>query len=282
MRKRNQYTTPLILYRVRKSLKFALLIALLMIYLIPIYGMFSLAFKPRAEIYSGLFELTRITLENFEEAYRYGAYSAITNSIIVTVGGVSIALILAVLASYAFSRFAIKGKNILMFYILSTRMMPPITLIIPIFIMFFNIGLKGTYLGLILVYAMMSIPLSIWMIKSFIDDIPKDIDQAALVDGHSTMFILFKIIIPMVIPGIAASAAFAAIMLWNEFLFALLLSGVDTKPTSVLLSSIRGERGFNWGRVAAIEVVYILPIIVLVFWLQKYMLRGLTFGTVRR
>lgn len=282
MKRSNKYTRSLIAYWVRRYLKFALLIALLILYLIPIYGMFSLAFKPRAEIYSGLFSITQITLENFEEAYRYGAYSAIVNSVIITIGGVSIALILAVLASYAFSRFTIRGKNILMFYILSTRMMPPITLVIPIFIMFFNTGLKGTYLGLILIYATMSLPLSIWMMKSFIDDIPVDIDQAALIDGHSTTYVLFKIIIPMIIPGIAASAAFAAIMLWNEFLFALLLSGIDTKPTSVLLSSIRGERGFNWGRVAAIEVIYILPIIILVFWLQKYMLRGLTFGTVRR
>jgi len=169
-----------------------------------------------------------------------------------------------------------------MFYILSTRMMPPITLIIPIFIMYYTLGLKGTYVGLILVYGMMALPLSVWMTKSFIDDIPKDIDDAAVLDGHSTMYVLFKIVLPMVVPGIAASAAFAAITIWNEFLFALLLSGIDTKPTSVLLSIIRGERGLNWGRVAAIEVIYILPIIILVFWLQKHMLRGLTFGTVRR
>ncbi|MEM4537432.1 MAG: ATP-binding cassette domain-containing protein [Thermosphaera sp.] len=129
-----------------------------------------------------------------------------------------------------------------MFYILSTRMMPPITLIIPIFIMYYTLGLKGTYVGLILVYGMMALPLSVWMTKSFIDDIPKDIDDAAVLDGHSTMYILFKIVLPMVVPGIAASAAFAAITIWNEFLFALLLSGIDTKPTSVLLSNIGGKR----------------------------------------
>ncbi|MEM2021909.1 MAG: carbohydrate ABC transporter permease [Zestosphaera sp.] len=258
------------------------MIAILVTYLIPIYGMFSLAFKSRSEIYSSFLIVVQPTLENFEEAYRYGAYSAIVNSLVVTAGGVAIALALAVIASYAFSRHPVKGRNLLMFYILSTRMMPPITLIIPIFIMFYNVGFKGTYTGLILVYATMALPLSVWMIKSFIDDIPKDVDQAALIDGHSTAYILLKIVLPMVAPGVAASAAFAAITVWNEFLFALLLSGIDTKPTSVLLSSIRGERGFNWGRVAAIEVIYILPIIVLVFWLQRYMLRGLTFGTVRR
>jgi len=269
-------------FKLRKYLKLGVLIAIVLVYLLPIYGMFNLAFRPRAEMFSGFFVLTQPTLENFVEAYEYGAYSAIVNSVIITVGGVGLALTLSVLASYAFSRFNVKGKNLLMFYILSTRMMPPITLIIPIFIMYYTIGLKGTYLGLILVYGMMALPLSVWMTKSFIDDVPKDIDEAAIIDGHSTMYILFKIVLPMVAPGVAASAAFAAITIWNEFLFALLLSGIDTKPTSVLLSSIRGERGFNWGRVAAIEVIYIIPIIILVFWLQKHMLRGLTFGTVRR
>jgi multiple sugar transport system permease protein len=269
-------------FKLRKYLKLGVLIAIVLVYLLPIYGMFNLAFRPRAEMFSGFFVLIQPTLENFVEAYEYGAYSAIVNSVIITVGGVGLALTLSVLASYAFSRFNVKGKNLLMFYILSTRMMPPITLIIPIFIMYYTIGLKGTYLGLILVYGMMALPLSVWMTKSFIDDVPKDIDEAAIIDGHSTMYILFKIVLPMVAPGIAASAAFAAITIWNEFLFALLLSGIDTKPTSVLLSSIRGERGFNWGRVAAIEVIYIIPIIILVFWLQKHMLRGLTFGTVRR
>ncbi|MGB9827708.1 carbohydrate ABC transporter permease [Thermosphaera chiliense] len=269
-------------YKIRKYLKLGILITIVVIYLLPIYGMFNLAFRPRAEMFTGFFVITQPTLENFVEAYEYGAYSAIVNSAIITAGGVGLALALAVLASYAFSRFKVKGKNLLMFYILSTRMMPPITLIIPIFIMYYTVGLKGTYLGLILVYGMMALPLSVWMTKSFIDDVPKDIDEAAMIDGHSTMYILFKIVLPMVIPGIAASAAFAAITIWNEFLFALLLSGIDTKPTSVLLSSIRGERGFNWGRVAAIEVIYIIPIIILVFWLQKHMLRGLTFGTVRR
>uniref|UniRef100_A0A7C2BLB2 Carbohydrate ABC transporter permease n=1 Tax=Thermosphaera aggregans TaxID=54254 RepID=A0A7C2BLB2_9CREN len=269
-------------FKLRKYLKLGILVAIVVVYLLPIYGMFNLAFRPRAEMFGGFFVLTQPTLENFVEAYEYGAYSAIVNSVIITVGGVGLALALAVLASYAFSRFKVKGKNLLMFYILSTRMMPPITLIIPIFIMYYTIGLKGTYLGLILVYGMMALPLSVWMTKSFIDDVPKDIDEAAMIDGHSTIYILFKIVLPMVAPGIAASAAFAAITIWNEFLFALLLSGIDTKPTSVLLSSIRGERGFNWGRVAAIEVIYIIPIIILVFWLQKHMLRGLTFGTVRR
>ena len=272
----------ILLYKIKRTLRTVLLILIVIIYLSPLYWIFTTAFKSRAEMFSNIFTISKFTLENFEEASRYGAFEAIKNSIIVTVGGVILALILSVFAAYAFSRFPVKGKNILMFYILSTRMMPPITLVIPIFIMFQKIGLKGTYAGLILMYATISLPFSIWMIKSFIDDIPRDVDQAALLDGHSLSYILFKIIIPMVMPGIIASMVFAAITIWNEFVFALLLSSLDTRPTSVLLSSIRGERGFNWGRIAAIEVVYILPIIIFVFLVQKHLLRGLTFGTVRR
>lgn len=278
----SKYRKNLYIYKTKKGLKFALLLTLLVLYLLPIYAMFTLAFRPRSEMYSGLFSFSQFTLENFEEAYRYGAFQAIINSVIITIGGVTLALILAVLAAYAFSRYPVKGKNLLMFYILSTRMMPPIALVIPIYVMYYSIGLKGTYMGLILAYSMMALPLTLWMSKSFIDDLPIDIDQAAVLDGYSTMHILFKIVLPMVAPGIAASAAFAAITIWNEFLFAMLLSGIETKPTSVLLGAVRGERGFNWGRVAAIEVIYIIPVVILVFWLQKYMLRGLTFGTVRR
>ena len=272
----------LLLYKLKKYLKVAVLVLLILAYLSPLYWIFTTAFKTRAEMFSNPFYLTQVTLENFEEAARYGAFDAIKNSVIITVGGVGLALLLSVFAAYAFSRYAIRGKNILMFYILSTRMMPPIALVIPIFVMFQKLGLKGTYTGLILMYATVSLPFSIWMIKSFIDDIPKDIDQAAILDGHSLTYVLFKIVIPMVLPGIVASMVFSAITIWNEFVFALLLSSIDTRPTSVLLSSIRGERGFNWGRIAAIEVVYILPIIIFVFLVQKHLLRGLTFGTVRR
>lgn len=277
-----RYRKNLLMYKVKQKLKFTLLVVLLVLYLLPIYIMFTLAFKPRSEMYSSLFSFSQLTLENFDEAYRYGAFQAILNSIIVTLGGVSLALMLAVLSAYAFSRYSMRGKNLLMFYILSTRMMPPITLVIPIYVMYYTLGLKGTYIGLILAYGMMALPLTLWMSKSFIDDLPVDIDQAAMLDGYSTIHILFKIVLPMVAPGIAASAAFAAITIWNEFLFAMLLSGIETKPTSVLLGAVRGERGFNWGRIAAIEIIYIIPVIILVFWLQKYMLRGLTFGTVRR
>ncbi|MEM0001567.1 MAG: carbohydrate ABC transporter permease [Desulfurococcaceae archaeon] len=276
------YRRKLYLYRLKRRLKYITLIIFLLLYLMPVYAMFTLAFRPRSEMYSSLFSFYQVTLENFDEAYRYGAFQAIFNSVIITVGGVTLALILAVMAAYAFSRYPMKGKNLLMFYILSTRMMPPIVLVIPIYVMYYMLGLKGTYMGLILAYGMMALPLTLWMSKSFIDDLPIDIDQAAILDGYSTTHILFKIVLPMVAPGIAASAAFAAITIWNEFLFAMLLSGIETKPTSVLLGAVRGERGFNWGRIAAIEIVYIIPIIILVFWLQKYMLRGLTFGTVRR
>ncbi len=272
----------LLLYKIKKYLRVIILVILILAYLSPLYWIFTTAFKTRSEMFANPFYLTQVTLENFEEAARYGAFDAITNSVIITVGGVGLALVLSVFAAYAFSRYALRGKNILMFYILSTRMMPPIALVIPIFMMFQKFGLKGTYAGLILMYATISLPFSIWMIKSFIDDIPKDIDQAAILDGHSLTYVLFKIVIPMVLPGIVASIVFSAITIWNEFVFALLLSGINTRPTSVLLSSIRGERGFNWGRIAAIEVVYILPIIIFVFLVQKHLLRGLTFGTVRR
>ncbi|MEM0378414.1 MAG: carbohydrate ABC transporter permease, partial [Thermosphaera sp.] len=138
------YRRDTLIYRLKRFLKMSVLIAIIAVYIMPIYGMFNLAFRSRAEMFANFFLITQPTLENFVEAYQYGAYSAIVNSIVITAGGVGLALGLSILAAYAFSRFNIKGKNLLMFYILSTRMMPPITLIIPIFIMYYTLGLKGT------------------------------------------------------------------------------------------------------------------------------------------
>ena len=265
-----------------RVVRYAMIIITLIIYLFPIYWIFVTAFKRRIDIFAlpprWIFTPT---LDNLYEVINSGMIYSILNSAIITGISVIISIILSTLAAYGFSRYDFKGKDLWLFYIISTRMMPPIVVVIPIYIMFSILHLKGTYIGLITMYTVMNIAFGTWIMKGFVDEVPKDIDEAAEIDGYPKWKFLLKVLLPIIRPGLTATIILMIIFVWNEFLFALLLSSTNTRPASVALASIRGERGFNWGRVAMLETIYILPVIILVFLVQKHLLRAMTFGTVR-
>ena len=182
------------------------------------------------------------------------------NSIFIAGASVAVALILGTIAAYGFSRWPLKGNETYLFIILTTRMLPPIIVIIPIFIMFRVSGLSGSYIGIILLYAAFNLPFTIWMMKSFFDEIPREVEDAARMDGSSEMKIFFRICIPQVKAGIAATAVFGLILTWNEFLFALLLTGRDTRTVPVAMAqTIGGDIGVRWGLLAAIETLFLIP-----------------------
>ncbi|MEO1019482.1 MAG: carbohydrate ABC transporter permease [Pseudomonadota bacterium] len=234
------------------------------------------------------------TLENFvavfSRAYSAGAEAVDTgfdlfffNSIFIAGMSVLIALIIGTIAAYGFSRFPLKGNDTYLFIVLTTRMMPPIVVIIPIFLMFRVAGLSGTYTGIILLYTAFNLPFTIWMMKSFFDELSADVEDAARMDGSSEFKLFFKVCLPQVIAGLAATAVFGLILTWNEFLFALLLTGYETRTVPVAMAqTIGGDIGVRWGLLAAIETLFLLPVIVVVFFLQDYLLRGVTFGTIKR
>jgi multiple sugar transport system permease protein len=234
------------------------------------------------------------TLENFVQvfsrSYSAGAEAVATgfdrfffNSIFIAGSSVLIALVVGTLAAYGFSRFPLRGNDTYLFIILTTRMMPAIVVIIPIFLMFQVTGLAGTYLGIILLYAVFNLPFTIWMMKSFFDELSPDVEDAARMDGSSEVRLFFKICLPQVVAGIAATAVFGLILTWNEFLFALLLTGVETRTIPVAMAqTIGGDIGVRWGLLAAIETLFLIPVIVVVFVLQNHLLRGVTFGTIKR
>jgi multiple sugar transport system permease protein len=234
------------------------------------------------------------TLENFvavfSRAYSRGAEAIDTgfdlyffNSIFIAGSSVALALIIGTLAAYGFSRYPLKGNDTYLFMILTTRMLPPIVVIIPIFLMFRIVGLSGTYAGIILLYTAFNLPFTVWMMKSFFDELSPDIEDAARLDGSSERRVFFKICLPQVVAGLAATAVFGLILTWNEFLFALLLSGVETRTVPVAMAqTIGGDIGVRWGLLAAIETLFLVPVIVVTFALQKHLLRGVTFGTIRR
>ena len=234
------------------------------------------------------------TLENFvsvfSRAYAQGAVAVDTgfdlfffNSIFIAGMSVLLALVIGTVAAYGFSRYPLKGNDTYLFVILSTRMLPPIIVIIPIFLMFRVTGLSGTYSGIILLYAAFNLPFTVWMMKSFFDELSRDVEDAARMDGSSEWRIFFRICLPQVKAGLAATAVFGLILTWNEFLFALLLSGVETRTVPVAMAqTIGGDIGVRWGLLAAIETLFLVPVIVVTFLLQHHLLRGVTFGTIKR
>ena len=195
----------------------------------------------------------------------------------------TLALIIGTAAAYGFSRFPLKGNDTYLFIILTTRMLPPIIAIIPIFVLFRVFGLSGSYTGIIALYTAFNLPFSIWMVKSFFDDLDRDIEDAARMDGSSEWTVFRKICLPQVYGGLAATFVFAVILTWNEFLFALMLTGTETRTVPVAIArTIGGQVGVDWGLLSAIETLFIIPVVVVTFLLQNQLLRGVTFGTIRK
>jgi multiple sugar transport system permease protein len=204
------------------------------------------------------------------------------NSLIIGFGSTFLAVVLGTIAAYAFSRFRIPLKDDLLFFILSTRMMPPIAVAIPIYLMYREVGLIDTKLGMILLYTAVNLSLAVWLLKGFIDEIPREYEEAAMVDGYTRLQAFWKVVLPQASTGIAATAIFCLIFSWNEYAFALLLTSGVAQTTPPFIPFIIGEGGQDWPAVAAGTTLFLIPIVVFTILLRKLLLRGITFGAVRR
>jgi multiple sugar transport system permease protein len=204
------------------------------------------------------------------------------NSIIIGFGSTFLAVFLGTLAAYGFSRFKVPMKDDLLFFILSTRMMPPIAVAIPIYLMYRTIGLSDTALGMILLYTAVNVSLSVWLLKGFMDEIPREYEEAAVVDGYTRLQAFWKVVLPQARAGIAATAIFCLIFAWNEYAFALLLTSGSAQTAPPFIPIIIGEGGLDWPAVAAGTTLFLLPIVIFTIFLRNQLLRGITFGAVRR
>lgn len=283
--------------------------AVSLVYFLPVLFIIFTAFKPQASALSvpptlsptSLFGLIpdqyvfSPTLENFgsvfERAMTTGGAPEPTgfdryffNSIMIASVSVLLALVIGTLAAFGFSRYPLKGNDTYLFIILTTRMLPAIVVIIPVILMFRVAGLSGSYIGIIMLYTAFNLAFTIWMMKSFFDELSLDVEDAARIDGSTGVRVFFKICLPQVIAGLAATFVFGLILTWNEFLFALLLSGPDTRTVPVAMNQAvsSGGRGTDWTLLAAIETLFLIPVFVVTFFLQNHLLRGVTFGTVKR
>ena len=204
------------------------------------------------------------------------------NSVVVGFGSTFLSVFLGVLAAYAFSRFRVPLKDDLLFFILSTRFMPPIAVAIPIFLMYRTLGLSDTWLGLILLYTAVNISLAVWLLKGFIDEIPREYEEAAMIDGYSRLQAFVKVVLPQAATGIAATAIFCLIFAWNEYAFAVLLTSGNAQTAPPFIPTIIGEGGLDWPAVGAGTTLFLLPILIFTVLLRKHLLRGITFGAVRK
>ncbi len=265
------------------------------IYFFPVLWIILTAFKTRTDalaIPPKLFFTP--TFDNFVSVFYRASISAgaaqetnfplyFFNSIFIAGTSVLLALIVGTLAAYAFSRHPLKGNDTYLFIILTTRMLPPIVVIIPIFLMFRITGLAGSYWGIILLYTAFNIPFSVWLVKSFFDELNTEVEDAARMEGATEGRVFFGICIPQILAGLAATFVFGLILTWNEFLFALLLTGVDTRTVPVAMArTLGGEVGVDYGLLAAIVTLFLIPIFFVTFLLQNQLLRGVTFGTVKK
>lgn len=204
------------------------------------------------------------------------------NSTIIGFGSTFLSVFLGTLAAYAFSRFRVPIKDDLLFFILSTRMMPPIAVAIPIFLMFRAVGLSDTHAGMILLYTAVNLSLSVWLLKGFIDEIPREYEEAALIDGYTRFQAFYKVVLPQAATGIASTAIFCLIFAWNEYAFAVLLTSGTAQTAPPFIPTIIGVGGQDWPAVAAGATIFLVPVMVFTILLRRHLLRGITFGAVRK
>lgn len=213
-------------------------------------------------------------------ASRYG--QRFLNSVIIGFGSTFFSVFLGTLAAYAFSRFKVPIKDDLLFFILSTRMMPPVAVAIPIFLMYRQLGLSDTHLGMILLYTAVNLSLSVWLLKGFIDEIPLEYEEAALIDGYTRFQAFYKVVLPQAATGIASTAIFCLIFAWNEYAFAVLLTSGTAQTAPPFIPTIIGVGGQDWPAVAAGATIFLIPVMIFTILLRKHLLRGITFGAVRK
>jgi len=204
------------------------------------------------------------------------------NSLTIAFGSTFLAVSFGVLTAYAFSRFKIPLADDLLFFILSTRMMPPIAVAIPIYLMYREVGLSDTALGMILLYTAVNVSLAVWLLKGFIDEIPREYEEAAMIDGYTRLQSFFKVVLPQAATGIAATGIFCLIFAWNEYAFAVLLTSGEAQTSPPFIPTIIGEGGMDWPAVGAGTTIFLIPILVFTVLLRKHLLRGITFGAVRK
>jgi multiple sugar transport system permease protein len=268
--------------RIWNVIETGLVLLTALIVLTPILWIGLAAFKTSRDVFQLKFLFTP-TLDNFVRIFEspFEIHKKLINSAIVAAATVALAIPLATCAAYSFSRFRLVGERLMLITILATQFVPAVVIVLPFFLMFRDLGILDTKLALILVDLAIVMPFATWMIKGFIDGIPIDTEEAALVDGSTRMQVIKNIVLPMAAPGIVTAAIFSFIISWNEFLFALILTRRDAVTLPVGLQLFNAEEGVLWHLLSAAGLLIMAPMIVLALLVQKHFVQGMTMGAVR-
>jgi len=221
------------------------------------------------------------TIEHYGRAFsRSGFLGSFLDSTLIAVVVMLLSVTLGSMCAYSLARFNVGGKNF-RFWILSQRMFPPVAMILPLYILMRRLHLLDTYMALIITHTVVNLPFTVWLMRGFIIDLPKEIDEAALIDGCSIWQVFWRIILPVVKPGLVAASIFALITSWNEFLFALILTGGEVKTVPLVASEVITDKEVLWGPMSAIGTMTAIPIIIFTMFVQKYIVRGLSYGAIK-
>ncbi len=273
----------MLLYR-KNFWDYFIIIIFVIIFIFPIFWMILTSFKTQSLAYSAIpVWIFKPNLENYSVVlFKSGFIYKLLNSLIVGAGSAFAVLVIGSSIAYPFVRFRIKGSSKILSWILSLRIIPPIVIILPIYIIFRNVNLLNTHIGLIVMHVFMNLPLVIWLMSGFFKDVPEEIEEAALVDGCSRVGVFLRVVLPLVAPGFVAAGLLSFIFSWNEFLFASVLSSSAKLHTAAVgLNEFATPVSILWGRICTAGTVMILPIAIIALLIQKYMVRGLTMGAVK-
>ena len=273
----------------KKFFKTSIYIAIysaLVVVLFPIYWMVTASFQDNSELMASPPKLSPIggDLENYFEILTQLKYlTYFKNSLIVSAGAVTLCIFVSILAGYSLSRVDFKGKDVLMTFILSGQMFPIVAILMSLYTVYRSLGLLNSYIGLILVDVTLSLPFSIWFLKSFFDTIPKELDEAAAIDGCSNIRTLFQVVGPLAKPGILAVSVYTFMMTWDDFVIALTIMNRDemrTLPVGIALSFL-GEHIHDFAGMMTLSVIASIPVLIVFITLQRYMISGLTMGATK-
>ena len=248
----------------------------------PLYWTLNTALKPLELIntFPPTFVPSDPTLEAFAWVVTNSrAVSSIIDSLIIATGTTVLSVVLGSMAGYAFSRYgkAVGGENV-SFWLLSTRMFPPIAIVLPMFFIFGWLNLQDTHMGLILLYLTFNLPLSTWLMRDFFDKIPHSFEEAAYVDGYSRLEAFWKVVLPLVRPGLIATTMLSWVFAWNEFIFALIITGNDVEPYTTIIPTLILSNQILWGRIMAMAVIVTLPPTLILIAFRKHIIEGMTLG----
>ncbi|MEE9251435.1 MAG: carbohydrate ABC transporter permease [Alphaproteobacteria bacterium] len=268
---------------VRKLLVLAGAWAVALIVFFPIFWMFLTGFKTEVEAFSTTPTLFfSPTLENFDAVQQRHDYVKFAlNSIIVSLGATLLALALAIPAAYSMAFFPTKRTNFTLLWMLSTKMLPPVGVLMPIYLLFRDVGLLDRIEGLILIYTLINLPIVVWILYIYFNDIPREMLEAARIDGAGTLEEFRYVLIPTTLPGIASTGLLSIILCWNEAFWSLNLTTSDAAPLTQFIASFSSPEGLFWAKLSAASTVAIAPILVFGWMTQRQLVRGLTFGAVK-